>query len=167
MIYHQCLKKLPPCYPREDYKIHIPSIKGVIEKVTNFRKGQIKELLAMPNLFYENERYLRSQDFYSFREFKESTKYKSGWLSGKFEPDLKGYLEYLKSHVPKLYEYLTGYIEAKIPRREFKSHMYVTGKTKSGKSELLNDLIRDLLLEKTCYAYAPHLFWCSQVRTYQ
>ena len=60
----------------------------------------------------------------------------------------KGYLDYLKTHHPEIKLFLTTSIQRKIDFEDRLNHSYITGSTKSGKSELIKFLIYPFIQEK-------------------
>lgn len=108
------------------------SVKGAVVKITNTRLDQVEKLLKRDDLHYENYRYIEKENFQSFAEFKEFYK----------KADLSNYLNYLKNKVPKLFEFLTQeQIIVRLPIPDFWKHVYITGGTGSGKSEIIRHLI--------------------------
>jgi hypothetical protein len=65
----------------------------------------------------------------------------------KYTPDMAGYIQFLRDYFPFFFNILKKPISLKIPETELRKHAYITGRTGSGKTELLKSILYDKITQ--------------------
>lgn len=117
------------------------SVKGAFEAVANLWLSRLDVVLNYRGLSPQNRAVLERKKFMRYAEFLDSVKDKEDFLYKSHSTDEEGYREYLQENAPHIVKYFKKRIPVYLPEKDRLKHSFVTGKSGSGKSELLKSLI--------------------------
>jgi Helicase HerA, central domain/TraM recognition site of TraD and TraG len=66
----------------------------------------------------------------------------------KYTPNTMGYIQFLRDYFPFIFKALSKPLSLRIPEPELRKHAYITGRTGSGKTELLKSILYDKIEQK-------------------
>ena len=149
----------------------------LVTRIADRRLAQLKQVLDVPGLHWENRAKLQAMLFHTYDDFLLTTKHATpsrsqhvpeGHSLSRPAPDLPGYLAHLATHDPDLAAFFYRRLAARIPEADRAKHTYVLGKSGSGKTELLKLFIHAYLRQPlstrpTLLVIDPHGDFAEQV----
>ena len=87
----------------------------------------------------------------------------------KYTPNNMGYIHFLRDYFPFFFKALTKPLALRIPEPELRKHTYITGRTGSGKTELLKSILYDKIAQNrsAIVVLDPNGDFCKDIATFR
>lgn len=87
----------------------------------------------------------------------------------KYTPNTMGYIQCLRDYFPLFFKALNKNLALRIPEAELRKHTYITGRTGSGKTELLKSILYDKIAQNrsAIVVLDPNGDFCKDIATFR
>jgi len=173
-------QRLPLLLIENDFPPHLSHFKPYNAKTRDIVEALKKNEKKIFELYSEEKRLINEHLYDDDADFSREDIYPYNMLGimdaddravfiDKYQPNTMGYIQCLRDYFPLFFKALSKNLALRIPEPELRKHTYITGRTGSGKTELLKSILYDKIAQNrsAIVVLDPNGDFCKDIATFR